>query len=65
MIQWLCVIGAFVVSCFTFWKLGKNDGIKEEKLKENEKRLSDFSRADYIISSASVEFDELHKENMQ
>ena len=41
--QWIALIFAWVVSLFTFWKLGERNGEKNEKLsnfKENEKTLA-------------------------
>lgn len=49
----------FIVSCFTFWKMGKNNGKKEEKL-ENEKAFNEsLSRACTAVNTA--DYDKLRK----
>ena len=41
--QWLLIISAWIVSLFTFWKLGEKSGKKDEKIsiiQESEKNVA-------------------------
>lgn len=44
-LSFLGVFAGFVIGCFTFWKLGKRNGVLEER-KENAEKRSD------VVSSA-------------
>ena len=59
--QWITIAIAWIVSLFTFWKLGEKSGEKNEKLskfQENEKTLA---KAVNLRNNVDSNFDSVRK----
>ena len=45
----------YLLSCFTFWKMGKNNGILNERKENAEKRSKVVSFASSVRNSADID----------
>ena len=53
-LAFLATCAGFILGCFTFWKIGKHEGVLEERKENAEKRCDAVSSALSIRNNADI-----------